>query len=57
MKTVWACCILVLITTVNMSPLRAQTADQQLEAFFTNHLEECFKIRPSEATMLGDHRF
>ena len=57
MKTVWACCILVLITTVNISPLRAQTADQQLEAFFKNHLEECFKMRPLEATMLGDHRF
>lgn len=57
MKTVWACCMLVLITTVNMSPLRAQTADRQLEAFFKNHLEECFKMRPLEATMLGDHRF
>ncbi|MCA9128245.1 MAG: DUF885 domain-containing protein [Planctomycetales bacterium] len=32
-------------------------ADQRLEAFFQQHLEECFRMRPTEATMLGDHRF
>ncbi|MGN6545512.1 MAG: DUF885 family protein, partial [Aureliella sp.] len=37
--------------------LSAQTADQRLEAFFKAHLEECFQMRPLEATLLGDHRF
>lgn len=35
----------------------AQTADQRLEAFFKAHLEESFRLRPLEATQLGDHRF
>jgi Bacterial protein of unknown function (DUF885) len=35
----------------------ASEADAQLEAFFRNHLEESFRMRPLEATMLGDHRF
>jgi uncharacterized protein (DUF885 family) len=32
-------------------------ADQKLEAFFRNYLEEVFKLRPLDATQLGDHRF
>jgi uncharacterized protein (DUF885 family) len=35
----------------------ASEADARLEAFFRNHLEESFRMRPLEATMLGDHRF
>ena len=35
----------------------AQDADAKLEAFFKAHLEESFKLRPLEATMLGEHRF
>ena len=35
----------------------AQDADARLEAFFKSHLEESFRMRPLEATMLGDHRF
>ncbi|MFM7057685.1 MAG: DUF885 domain-containing protein [Planctomycetota bacterium] len=35
----------------------AQTADEQLEKFFTAHLEVCFRQRPLDATLLGDHRF
>ena len=39
------------------SPLPAQTADANLEAFFKSYLEETFQMRPLDATMLGDHRF
>lgn len=35
----------------------AQTADKQLQAFFKSHLEETFRMRPLDATILGDHRF
>ncbi len=35
----------------------ASEANARLEAFFRNHLEESFRMRPLEATMLGDHRF
>ena len=38
-------------------PAVAQDADAKLETFFKNHLEESFRLRPLEATMLGDHRF
>ncbi len=35
---------------------QAQTADERLEDFFKDHLEQSFVMRPLEATMLGDHR-
>jgi len=35
----------------------AQDADPKLETFFNEHLEESFRLRPLEATVLGDHRF
>ena len=35
----------------------AQEADTKLETFFRDHLEEVFRMRPLEATFLGDHRF
>jgi hypothetical protein len=57
MKLLWFCCVVLLFSAAAASPAGAQTADQQLEAFFKNHLEECFRMRPLEATMLGDHRF
>lgn len=40
-----------------MTSAIAQEADATLDAFFRNHLEESFRMRPLEATMLGDHRF
>ncbi len=40
-----------------LNPARAQNADANLEAFFKAHLEETFRMRPLEATQLGDHRF
>lgn len=36
---------------------RAQTADAELEQFFRDYLEDVFRMRPCDATMLGDHRF
>lgn len=35
----------------------AQEADTKLNAFFKQYLDECFRLRPMEATGLGDHRF
>ncbi len=37
--------------------LAADTADERLASFYLDHLEESFKLRPLEATQLGDHRF
>lgn len=33
------------------------TPEAKLEAFFRTYLDECFQLRPLEATQLGDHRF
>jgi len=35
----------------------SQSADEQLQALFKTHLEETFRLRPLDATVLGDHRF
>src|SRR5512135_3049531 len=35
----------------------AQDADAALDTFFKDHLETHFRLRPAEATRLGDHRF
>lgn len=37
--------------------LVAQTADVRLEAFFREHLDAWFEMRPVSATELGNHRF
>ncbi|HPM80568.1 MAG TPA: DUF885 family protein, partial [Candidatus Anammoximicrobium sp.] len=42
---------------VTLSAAEPPTADAKLEAFFRAYLEECFQLRPLEATQLGDHRF
>ena len=38
-------------------PADAPPADAKLEAFFKQYLEGHFRLRPLEATQLGDHRF
>ena len=39
-------------------PVLAQSMeDKQLNAFFKNYLEDCFRQQPFRATSLGDHRF
>ncbi len=40
-----------------VSAAESETADAKLEAFFRKYLEECFQLRPLEATQLGDRRF
>src|SRR5689334_20291362 len=37
--------------------LAAASEDQNLETFFRRYLDENFKLRPTQATGLGDHRF
>ncbi len=34
-----------------------QTEDEKLQGFFKSYLEETFRLRPFDATMMGDHRF
>jgi uncharacterized protein (DUF885 family)/endonuclease/exonuclease/phosphatase family metal-dependent hydrolase len=38
-------------------PAGAGTADGRLAAFFRDHLQESFRLRPLEASMLGDHAY
>ncbi len=38
-------------------PTFAQNEDAKLESFFKQYLDSYFKLRPVEATRLGDHRF
>ncbi len=45
------------LSMLSMASLSAQTADEKLAQFFKSHLDECFKLRPLEASMLGDHRY
>ena len=35
----------------------ADTADQRLADFFRDHLQESFRLRPIEASTLGDHAY
>lgn len=49
---------LVLGIMISANPAdSAGPADQKLEAFFKALLEEQFRLRPLDATLLGDHRF
>lgn len=45
------------ILSANATALVAQEADAKLETFFKGYLDESFRLRPVEATRLGDHRF
>jgi len=42
---------------LNAVPLLAQQADAKLTAVFQAYLDDYFRLRPLEATRLGDHRF
>lgn len=55
MKITWLLAGFLAVITANQ--LAAQTADEKLAQFFKNHLDECFKLRPLEASMLGEHRY
>jgi uncharacterized protein (DUF885 family) len=49
--------LLVLCLLASAIALNAQEADAKLESFFKSYLDENFRLRPLEATRLGDHRF
>src|SRR5260370_40276683 len=50
-------CVVVLVLLGKVAPVRAQEADAKLEAVFKSYLDDYFRLRPMEATRLGDHRF
>jgi uncharacterized protein (DUF885 family) len=43
--------------SAGLSSALAQDADAKLDAFFKQYLDEAFRLRPLDATRLGDHRF
>src|SRR5258707_11646253 len=51
----WAALSFLLIS--GAGSLTAQEADAKLESVFKTYLDSYFKLRPLEATRLGDHRF
>jgi uncharacterized protein (DUF885 family) len=48
---------LVLIFLVILPAGAADSEDARLAAFFKSYLDEAFRLRPLDATRLGDHRF
>ena len=54
MKIHW---MVAAVLSLIASQLPAQTADDKLAQFYKKHLDECFQLRPLEASMLGDHRY
>jgi uncharacterized protein (DUF885 family) len=49
--------LLAAVAVTGGAETRAETADEKLAAFFREHLEASFRMRPLDATLLGDHRF
>ena len=53
--------IIIVGLVLRMAILSVEAApageDAQLDAFFKKYLDETFRMRPMEATQLGDHRF
>jgi uncharacterized protein (DUF885 family) len=58
MKVPWpgAFCLVVSIISSGLG-FAAQPEDTKLETVFKSYLDESFRMRPLEATRLGDHRF
>src|SRR5579884_3489442 len=59
MKSALVCLPLCLFVLAWLAtPLSAaESEDARLTAFFRAYLDEAFRLRPLEATRLGDHRF
>jgi len=51
------CVAWLMFCMMNMQALLAQTAEQALDDFFRAYLDEYFRMRPTDATQAGDHRF
>jgi uncharacterized protein (DUF885 family) len=48
---------LILVSCANAPPGKQETADQRFEALAKDYLEQMLRMRPEQATVLGDHRF
>src|SRR5260370_38779695 len=48
---------LIVILTSPASGIAAENEDARLTAFFKEYLDESFRLRPMDATRLGDHHF
>ena len=57
MKSVMMLAMVLALCLAETVVAQAQTADEKLNAFFRHYLEDYFRLRPLEATKLGDHRF
>jgi uncharacterized protein (DUF885 family) len=49
--------LLAVLFAVAGASVRAQEADAKLNAFFKDYLDAYFRLRPLEATRMGDHRY
>src|SRR5262249_51520356 len=45
------------VAVLTMAARAAEPADAELTAFFRAYLDDAFRLRPLDATKLGDHRF
>lgn len=51
-------CFVAMVWASNGAAVAAEpSADDALATYFKANLEECFRMRPMDATSLGDHRF
>src|SRR6266567_5574343 len=58
MKKSFSCSVAVFLLVNGVGrAFAAAPDDQKLESFFKSYLDERFRLRPVEATKLGDHRF
>src|SRR5205823_996487 len=59
MKSLAPCLLLPLLALPPAAPPAPaeRPEDERLTSFFQSYLDEAFRLRPLEATRLGDHRF
>jgi len=57
MRTIIIVGLVLRMAILSVEAAPAGEADAQLDAFFKKYLDETFRMRPMEATQLGDHRF
>src|ERR1700694_1405544 len=48
---------LILVSCASAPPGKQETVDQRFEALAKDYLEQMLRMRPEQATALGDHRF
>jgi uncharacterized protein (DUF885 family) len=57
MKSILITAMVLTLSLAGAVDTQAQTPDEKLDIFFRKYLEEYFRLRPLEATRLGDHRY